>query len=1100
NGVLAGSHTTDLSVPETDPVSASASFVGCRGGGKWFCNGSFFTGRMDEVAWFDRPLNAIEIADLHAQGTGWYKGSNEICGYGVADDDCDGANDEPGSPGCTLFYADGDVDGAGSWGLLEFNPVAYWPMDLLDATGQIDDATGNGFALDRRAGRRVLGQVGLAWDTAGWDPMSDLRTLTPLQGSRLDLTEAVSVSAWINARSHNLLADGSTIVGRAGVWDFGVTVDGRLRLEVGSSTAVTAPGSVPTALWVHVAVAYDEVSARFYVNGSLIQTVPMTAALVSSSGDLALGRTPAFATFDRRFDGTIDEVAIFGRALPSATFSTIFAMAPSHACLCAASGAFTALVGGDCNDADPAIKPGAAELCDSVDNDCDRALDEITPSACAPASPASSCVEGVQQCVSNAIVCSDRPRGHFALDEGTGNIGHNSTREGHSLHGVGLSWAAGKVGSSADLGAGDSLSARWTSGSTGAVAFWLRPGSNPHAIDSALFQLTDTAGVAEGTDALWFGLESDQLLVKRGGDQLALPVEPHLPVAVWTHVGLAWEPFGGDTLASVYIDGRRIQSTVLTGQAIKTYGMFGPGDVGGALGRIDDVVIYGFVPRATLFSMLASTGVPAAQDNREQCDNSDNDCDGSVDEPSDTWPVVSGTPVVGVACESGDADQCTEGAFACDASGVSMGCADGPIGWFDFDIAGTVAFDAGGDTGDGTFSGASAIVAGGKTGTAMSAAGGMTHASGSLSPRYGSATMWIKPSYDPGSFSGAKQILTSGAAGSRILISHRTPTVLWVAGGSSVFEMDPTGWFAQDTWAHLAFTWDQDLDAMHVYVDGVLKASRGAWSWGAVSATAGAQVTIGATFQGLIDQYGLYRRALTPTEVAGLFAGAPATAQRNREACDAADNDCDATADEDYPLGAVCDAADADLCTEGVRVCTTLFEAGCPDDGPTAFWPMDVTVTDELLDLSGARLHASMVASPASAAGKFGGALSLDGVSAAARMPPHTPLNMTGTEQTLTAWINPDSTALGMIMHKGDHYGLRRNTNGSISYTNNAEGYCIGCNPGVGFVAPGNWTHVAVVWNGATADTYVNGTLVGSRALVGTLAARGSVGHIGCFA
>ncbi|MFT7621090.1 MAG: hypothetical protein ACI9WU_000251, partial [Myxococcota bacterium] len=74
------------------------------------------------------------------------------------------------------------------------------------------------------------------------------------------------------------------------------------------------------------------------------------------------------------------------------------------------------------------------------------------------------------------------------------------------------------------------------------------------------------------------------------------------------------------------------------------------------------------------------------------------------------------------------------------------------------------------------------------------------------------------------------------------------------------------------------------------------------------------------------------------------------------------------------------------------------------------------------------------------------------------------------------------------------------NTNGSISYTNNAEGYCIGCNPGVGFVAPGNWTHVAVVWDGATADTYVNGTLVGSRALVGTLAARGSVGHIGCFA
>jgi len=45
-------------------------------------------------------------------------------------------------------------------------------------------------------------------------------------------------------------------------------------------------------------------------------------------------------------------------------------------CYCEASGFFSVLQGGDCNDGDAAANPDAQEVCDGEDNDCDSLLDE----------------------------------------------------------------------------------------------------------------------------------------------------------------------------------------------------------------------------------------------------------------------------------------------------------------------------------------------------------------------------------------------------------------------------------------------------------------------------------------------------------------------------------------------------------------------------------------------------------------------------------------------------------------------------------------------------------------------------------------------------
>jgi hypothetical protein len=51
-------------------------------------------------------------------------------------------------------------------------------------------------------------------------------------------------------------------------------------------------------------------------------------------------------------------------------------------CLCAPDGAYVTPVAGDCDDAQPAAKPGAAEVCDGLDNNCDGKADEPGAQGC----------------------------------------------------------------------------------------------------------------------------------------------------------------------------------------------------------------------------------------------------------------------------------------------------------------------------------------------------------------------------------------------------------------------------------------------------------------------------------------------------------------------------------------------------------------------------------------------------------------------------------------------------------------------------------------------------------------------------------------------
>ena len=51
-------------------------------------------------------------------------------------------------------------------------------------------------------------------------------------------------------------------------------------------------------------------------------------------------------------------------------------------CYCAVQGSYSASLGGDCNDNSAAVYPGALEVCDGLDNDCDTQIDEGAVGEC----------------------------------------------------------------------------------------------------------------------------------------------------------------------------------------------------------------------------------------------------------------------------------------------------------------------------------------------------------------------------------------------------------------------------------------------------------------------------------------------------------------------------------------------------------------------------------------------------------------------------------------------------------------------------------------------------------------------------------------------
>jgi hypothetical protein len=236
------------------------------------------------------------------------------------DDNCNASIDE-GVSGCVC---------------VEHAPglVGWWR-----GNGNASDAAGpNAGTLVNGATASASGKVGQAFTLDGVDDyIGPLGTTASY--AFIENTGTFTVEAWIKLDDPNALtqqaitAQTTTTIekGHFFIWD-NLSGQKRLRLalmrEINGSPAIdvsTPPNVITDANWHHVAAVGTGATVDFFVDGTRYITngVIATGPTGSASRPLDIGRTPA-ASIQCPFDGQIDEVGIYDRALSTSEIRAIY--------------------------------------------------------------------------------------------------------------------------------------------------------------------------------------------------------------------------------------------------------------------------------------------------------------------------------------------------------------------------------------------------------------------------------------------------------------------------------------------------------------------------------------------------------------------------------------------------------------------------------------------------------------------------------------------------------------------------------------------------------------------------------------------------------
>lgn len=213
--------------------------------------------------------------------------------------------------------------------------VSYW--ELNEASGTRNDSHGTNHLTD-------FGSTGSASGKAGNAADFEVFSVNYLRHASVDVVGGFTASFWFNAESFNgnyrglFSRDDNPATPRHQTTVY-LTPSDKLAcyiatgdgLDGGAAPNFDGSGSTvfATATWYHIVCTYDAANGLIgYVNGSVEATGAINrGAILSSPGLFALGKDilgESIGGADRYYDGLIDEVALWERAITSSEVTWLY--------------------------------------------------------------------------------------------------------------------------------------------------------------------------------------------------------------------------------------------------------------------------------------------------------------------------------------------------------------------------------------------------------------------------------------------------------------------------------------------------------------------------------------------------------------------------------------------------------------------------------------------------------------------------------------------------------------------------------------------------------------------------------------------------------
>jgi hypothetical protein len=203
-------------------------------------------------------------------------------------------------------------------------PVAEYAFDGLEEGAQaVEDHSGHEHtATIHGATPTPFGRYGGAMEFKG----NASEYLSVPDSSELDFEEEFTLEAWVRPSTvENFYAPVITKLagggGHTNSFSYGLYAGdwehhpfGEVENPLGTGTNVTSPEAITAKTWTHLAFTFDGGMMRLYVDGELVDEYAADPP-VTTEGELEIG---AETEHGDHFEGRIDEVRIYGRALDAA--------------------------------------------------------------------------------------------------------------------------------------------------------------------------------------------------------------------------------------------------------------------------------------------------------------------------------------------------------------------------------------------------------------------------------------------------------------------------------------------------------------------------------------------------------------------------------------------------------------------------------------------------------------------------------------------------------------------------------------------------------------------------------------------------------------